>query len=66
MGDINDGRALKPSEVSIQHAKKALREPVYVRADDNMDRAVASALYRQQNSEIARCFLRLVAQSGQE
>lgn len=49
-----------PGALAIKAARKAIRGPVYQHAD-NIDRAVGSALYRQQHSEIARCFLRLVA-----
>lgn len=59
-------RASVPSAWSVQHARAAIREPVYRTAEDNIDRAVGSAIYRQQNSEIARCFLRMVAAQGIE
>lgn len=53
-----------PSAASVRFAREALRNIIYRTADDNIDRAVSSALYRQQNSEIARCFLRMVAAQG--
>ena len=56
--------ALIPSAAAIRHAKDAVKSSVFRTADDNIDRAVANATYRQQNSEIARCFLRLVAAQG--
>lgn len=58
------GAALVPSALSVRQASYAMRNRVFHTADDNIDRAVASAIYRQQNSEIARCFLRLIAAHG--
>lgn len=47
--------------ITVEHARKALKDRIFAEADDNHGRAVESAIYRMHNSEIARCYLRLVA-----
>lgn len=51
--------------LNVKLAQNALRDPVFKSATDIHGRAIESAIYRMHNSEIARCYLRLVAaQSG--
>jgi hypothetical protein len=52
-------RPVKPQTVKL--AQSALSDPIFAKADDKHWRAVDSAIYRMQNSEIARCYLQLVA-----
>jgi hypothetical protein len=52
----------QPTDADIAQAKSAIRSyRIFAEADDIHGRAVGSALYRVANSELARCYLRLVA-----
>lgn len=48
------------SNAAIEAARSAIRNPIFA-SNDIHGRAVESAIYRMNNSEIARCYLRLVA-----
>lgn len=58
---ISTSDEMKPCPTDIKVAKAAMRDPIFGTADDILGRALARAEYRKNNSEIARCLIRLVA-----